>query len=92
MYRLHGEKAGDPLTDARLGDLRRDITLFTDLGLNVLFVGTCTLLHMNTSVAGLTTTTDNIDPTCIHDQSMRLLAEAGIYVLVVRPLPNTQHS
>lgn len=40
VYRLHGQNAGqDPLADGRFADLERDVTLFQELGLNVLFVG-----------------------------------------------------
>lgn len=40
VYRLHGKDAEDPLVDDRLEDLERDICLFKELRLNVLFVGT----------------------------------------------------
>lgn len=38
VYRLHGEGPLDPLVDDRLDDLRRDIYLFKELGLNTLFI------------------------------------------------------
>ncbi|KAI7780112.1 hypothetical protein LA080_000031 [Diaporthe eres] len=38
VYRLHGEGPIDPLVDDRLDDLKRDIALFKELGLNTLFI------------------------------------------------------
>ncbi|PSR92038.1 Glucanosyltransferase-domain-containing protein [Coniella lustricola] len=38
VYRLHEQDVQDPLVDARLQDLERDIHLFRELRLNVLFV------------------------------------------------------
>ncbi|KAF3765321.1 family 72 glycoside hydrolase [Cryphonectria parasitica EP155] len=66
VYRLHSRTARDALVEDRLGDLERDVSLFKELGLNVLFV-------------------DFVDSTQDHGKAMKLLAEAGIYVVVGLP-------
>ncbi|KAF2632425.1 glycoside hydrolase family 72 protein [Macroventuria anomochaeta] len=52
----------DPISDARLPQLKHDISLFKELGLNTLFVY-------------------HVDDIKSHDQAMKMLEEAGIYVL-----------
>lgn len=53
----------DVLTEDRLPQLRRDIEIFQELGLNTIAVL-------------------SLDPSKSHDAALRLLAEAGFYVLV----------
>lgn len=87
VYRLHDEHDADPLADARIHDLERDVTLFKDLGLNLLFVGMyrlcCHSVNTEQTTLAILTIVDHIDPSCNHNQSMKLLADAGIYVLIV---------
>ncbi|EUC38592.1 glycoside hydrolase family 72 protein [Bipolaris zeicola 26-R-13] len=63
----------DPISDDRLAELREDILLFKELGLNTLFVYF-------------------IDNTKDHAQAMKLLEEAGIYVLTAVSTPSNSIS
>ncbi|KAJ9150701.1 1,3-beta-glucanosyltransferase [Pleurostoma richardsiae] len=60
----------DPIADDRLEDVRRDVALFKELGLNTIFLFW-------------------VDNSKSHDAVMKLLADAGIYVLV--GLSNLKH-
>ncbi len=73
----------DPIADDYLPSLERDVLLFKELGLNTVYV--CQYEHhdLMISACALTIPTVKIDNTKSHDKAMKLLEEAGIYVLTV---------
>ncbi|KAI1848576.1 hypothetical protein JX265_011570 [Neoarthrinium moseri] len=87
VYQMKGARPNghsptqDPLGDDMLEDLKRSLPLLEELRLNTLFV--CTLLFPFMWSTAYTPREDSIDHTKSHEKTMKLLADAGIYVIFV---------
>lgn len=85
MYQYHDSDdfslAGrDVISDDHLEQLQHDLRLFQELGVNAIYVCTFMLELTRSYSADLQ---DSIDYTKPHVQAMKMLEDAGIYVLIV---------